>query len=394
MNKKSWIAYVGPFPFPWGQAGSRRICGMARTLAEAGNMVLVGSGDRSSGEPDFLNEGEPLGSVKYVGLGESPEKNASALNKSFRILFLWGRRTVAWLDSQPVKPSHVFIYGGSAQYVWRILPWCRKNNVKIVVDVVEWYDASHMTGGKYGPFNISAKIALRYLYSKCDGVVVISRALQDFYSKKGCQTIRVPPTLDVVGHVPPSQPIAKAGGVLTLVYAGTPGNKDLLGNVIKGVNQVDPLGTKVRLVVIGPSADQVKGLIGCDELPVFVDVLGRISQSDVAKYVASADFSVLLREPLFFANAGFPTKFVESMTNGTPVIANLTSDLGLYLRDGVEGIVCADHSADAFAAALKRVIDLTSEQRESMRIAARKQAETSFDFRVYANSFSSFLNSV
>jgi glycosyltransferase involved in cell wall biosynthesis len=40
----------------------------------------------------------------------------------------------------------------------------------------------------------------------------------------------------------------------------------------------------------------------------------------------------LLRENRQYAHAGFSTKFVESLSCGIPVIANLTSDIGYYLN--------------------------------------------------------------
>lgn len=391
MTSSSWIAYVGPFPFPWGLAGSRRMCGVARSLAEAGYRVVVGGGDASPVDYKSLGEGEVDGSITYIGLGESPEKGASVLQKSARIFLSWGARTVTWLDAQPVKPTHVFVYGGSAQYMLRLLPWCKRNKVKLVADVVEWYDPRQMSGGRFGPFNLSAQLALRYLYSKCDGVVAISSLLERHYSNEGCPVVRVPPTLDVRGYKLLERDSSPASSRLTLVYAGTPGNKDLLANVIAGVDRVDPQGIRVRLLVMGPTLQQVKGLFHGRDIPPSVEVLGRVPQAEVANYITMADFSVLLREPARFANAGFPTKFVESLANGTPVIANLTSDLGLYLRDGIEGMVCSDHSVDAFVVALKRALELTPEQRLLMRKAARQQAEKAFDFRGYADELSRFL---
>lgn len=390
----SWIAYVGPFPFPWGQAGSRRMCGIAHSLAEAGMRVVVGGGDATPVDYENLNEGEPAGSIRYIGLGESPEKTASVVRKSIRIFLAWGSRTVAWLDSHAVKPSHVIVYGGSAQYMLRLLPWCRKNNVKLIADVVEWYDQRQMTGGALGPFNLSAKFALNYLYPKCDGVIAISSLLEQHYADEGCQVIRIPPTLDVRGYRADSRSATSDTSVLNLIYAGTPGNKDLLGHVIAGVARADPDGQRIRLQVMGPNRDQVLSMLHGSAIPSSVNVLGRVPQVDVAKFITEADFSVLLREPLRFAHAGFPTKFVESLTNGTPVIANLTTDLGLYLRDGIEGVVCADHSVDALVGALNKALALTAEQREDMRAASRKMAESAFDFRVYANDLARFVNSV
>jgi glycosyltransferase involved in cell wall biosynthesis len=393
-QKKSWIAYVGPFLFPWGQPGSRRVCGIARSFADAGYDVVIGSGGAEPSQPTNLDEGEEPGSITYLGLGEVPAPGTSLVDKSLQLFMHWGTKTVAWLDAQPNKPSHIVLYGGSAQYMFRLLPWCKRNNVPLIVDVVEWYDASHMAGGFFGPFHISAKIALRYYYPKCDGIIAISSYLAEHYRQHGCTVVTVPPTLDVKNHSLIFNEKDTDQSRLTLVYAGTPGKKDLLTNVIRGIAQIDADGRRVRLLVMGPTLEQVKQLLNGSEPPAFVQVLGRIPQTEVAKIVQQSDFSVLLREPLRFAQAGFPTKFVESMTNGTPVMANLTSDLGRHLHDGVEGLVCRDHSASAFAETLQRALILTPAQLQDMCYAARKQAESSFDFHTYTDSLSNFLDEI
>ena len=393
-NRSPWIAYVGPFPFPWGQAGSRRMCGIARSLADAGYRVVVGSGSACPASETSLGEGEHHDSIAYLGLGECPDNNASIIGKSMRIFWSWGLRTVAWLEAQQTPPSHVVVYGGSAQYMLRLLPWCNRRGVPLIADVVEWYDPRQLSGGILGPFNLSAKLALRFLYPRCDGIIAVSRLLADYYAASELPVVRIPPTTDVTGNALSTRHLVAEDGRLTLVYAGTPGKKDLIGNVLAAVSRVDPQGNRLRLLVMGPTVEQLKDIAGVSRLPPCVENLGRIDQASVAAYIRSADFSVLLREPLRFANAGFPTKFVESMSNGTPVIANLTSDLGLYLHDGVEGLVCTGHSAEALVAALRRAMALSRRELNAMRIAARHQAECSFDFRVYVGALSEFLEGI
>jgi len=100
---------------------------------------------------------------------------------------------------------------------------------------------------------------------------------------------------------------------------------------------------------------------------------------------------VLLRPPARYAQAGFPTKVVESLALGTPVICNLTSDLGNYIHDGAEGIVCADYQPEDLVAALERALALSVEQRAAMRAAARARAEAAFDYRQYAAPLADFL---
>lgn len=108
-----WIAYVGPFPFPSGMAGSRRMLGVALSFADAGIRVVVGSGEPSPRQITPLDKVEPSASVGYIGLDESPAKGASVMQKAVRVFWSWGTRTVAWLDAQPAKPDCVVVYGGA-----------------------------------------------------------------------------------------------------------------------------------------------------------------------------------------------------------------------------------------------------------------------------------------
>ena len=220
----------------------------------------------------------------------------------------------------------------------------------------------------------------------------ISSLLERYYRDKGKPTIRVPPTLDVAGTEWRDHGRPDRGG-LSLIYAGSPGRKDLLRNIIEGVAAVDSEGTRVTLDVLGPTMNEVQQLLGARrQLPQGIKVRGRVPQAEIAEAYRAADFSVLLREPLHFAHAGFPTKVPESLAVGTPVICNRTSDLPEYIRDGQEGLFCADHSAQAFASAVRRALALEPSRRGEMRRAARVAAETLFDFRRYSNDLSAFLD--
>jgi glycosyltransferase involved in cell wall biosynthesis len=384
-----WIAYVGPFRFPWGQPGSRRVYGNARALAAAGHRVIVCSGENGPPVPELIEAGES-DQVWHAGLGELHRGDASVATKALNLLVAQGAKTVRWLEGQAVKPSHVIAYGGYAAFMGRLIPWCRRNRIPIVADVVEWYEAAHLPGGRFGPFALSTEIAMRWQYPQCDGVIAISTFLENYYLKRGSRVIRVPPTLDVGNRSAPRA--ASSCDRLNLVYAGTPGRKDLLVNILRGINAVDPAGRSVSLRVLGISHEQVRRLMQPGEaVAAGVSVIGRVPQPDVAREYESADFSVLLRPPLRYATAGFPTKLVESCAAGVPAILNATSDIGGYVRDGVEALHCADHTPEAFAVAVRRALGLTPAERSAMGVAARSAAERCFDFRNYSGELSSFL---
>lgn len=392
--KNGWIAYTGHFLFPWGQAASRRVYGNAMSLVQAGYNVTVASGSETPRTITPVVGSEGMRNFSHIGLGSCPNQSDSQIKKAIRLLFSSSQRTLDWLNAQPTKPSHVILYGGYTPYMMQLLPWCRRNRVALIADIAEWYEPDLQRGGFFGLSNINTTISMRYLFPKCDGIVAISSYLSNFYSKCGNTVLRVPPTLDVSAICLPEIVLARGPKPLSLIYAGSPGKKDLLGNVIDGVAMADPEGNRLSLQVIGPTVSEVCRLLGSKDIPPFVQVLGRIDQQEVQKRVQQADFSVLLREPLRFAQAGFPTKFVESMANGTPVIANITSDLGEYLHDGIEGLVVGDHSPHAFAQTLKRAMCLTRQQLHQMRNAARTQAENSFDYNNYKDTLASFIETV
>jgi len=105
-----------------------------------------------------------------------------------------------------------------------------------------------------------------------------------------------------------------------------------------------------------------------------------------------AHFAVLLRSNERFAQAGFPTKVVEALAAGLPLITNVTSDIDQYVRDGVEGFLVDDCSERALAKGIQRALGTSPEKLIEMSVACRRQAEVSFDYRNYVTQLSQFFS--
>lgn len=387
---REWIAYVGPFKFPWGQAGSRRVFGNARTLASAGYDVRIGCGESSS-PLQVLEHDEGTGAtISWCGLSELPPSDRNSLTKAWIQLIDWGRKTTKWLSTQDARPKFVVLYGGLATFGSRVARWCRDHDVPFVVDVVEWYDPKQLPGGRFGPFYLSSQIALKHIYPKADGLIVISSFLDRFY-RENRPTIIIPPTFT---ELSPASTFRPSENRLKLVYAGTPGHKDLLGNVISSVIAVNDAGHSVDLLVIGPDSVDVATWAGKPDLPSFISALGHIPQADVKRHVAASDFSILVRPSERFTNAGFPTKFVESIAVGTPVIANCTSDICLHLIDNENGIAVSEPTIAEITQTLIRAALLPLSDRNRMREAAYQTALKSFHYSAYVEPIKRFLSLV
>ena len=379
-SSRPLIVYIGPFAFPGGGAAARRILGNAQGLVAAGYQVLILSGQQA--ESEAVRKVAP-----GIFLASTSERDAEHLPRALRLVryALMGSKSRRWMDRLSARPYAVLLYSGYTPYILQLKGWCRRNGVPLLFDAVEWYTATSPLGLITSPYLWQIEFAMRRLIPRLDGVIAISGYLRDWFNQAHIPVVQVPPTLDVRAVIP-----GEGGGQkrLSLVYAGTPGqSKDQLGEIIAAVRALDPQGRDLVLNLYGPTADQIRQLLATagHTVPQAVVAHGPVDHAVAMAAVGRADFSILTRRRNRVSSAGFPTKFVESLAMGTPVIANLTGDMGNYLRDGENGLVCDSACAVSIGAALRRALALTDRQRCEMRARARATAETAFDYREYVD---------
>ncbi len=390
-SPRKTVVYVGPFSFPDGGAAARRIIGNARSLQEAGFHVTVACGQSSpDGVVPRVFEG-----IEVVPLGERSAEHLPRLLKHLAYVTM-GRKTVAWLEAQTPRPDAVILYSGYSPYLLRLIPWARSRRVPLIFDAVEWYDPATVLQW-LSPYQLNIELAMRYLLPRVRNIITIGSFLADYYAKRGVHCLTVPPTLDVV-RTPYGDTARTADRPLKLVYAGSPGNKDLLDTILEAVLRLHGRGHPLRLTVAGVPAEETANYRSIQRRPrsevgSCVDFVGVLDHAASINLVRDADYSLLLRRDARYARAGFPTKFVESLAVGTPVMANLTSDLGRYLKDGETGFICSGPTSEELETALTRALLLAEERHASMRVRCRELAEQNFDFRAYTSPLSAFVDS-
>ena len=121
---------------------------------------------------------------------------------------------------------------------------------------------------------------------------------------------------------------------------------------------------------------------------------GMIPQQYVSNYLKNADYSVLLRPNKRYAQAGFPTKFVESLNMGLPVVSNLTSDLKLYLKDGYNGFVIPDTSKESILEVFNIIANVDINSKFNIRKNARITAINNFNYKLFTNQFVKFFKEI
>ena len=392
------IIYTGAFRFPDGDAAAARVLGVGKALRDAGYEVVFAGWEEHEREQDRRPDGRyAYEGFHYKSQADLRSKPLSPIKRLIRYLYA-GENTLNWLSSYQLDDvAAIIVYHGGSLFLSRMALFCKARGIKLIVDCTEWFDPAHLVGGRFGLIRIDEEIRMRYQNVKIGKVLAVSSYLERYYLQRGCDVLRVPPLIDLTEpkwSFPDN--IAPSGqNKLKLAYAGTPGKKDLLGNVLRGLSILKRDGIEVELNLFGPSRQAAAECLGADayvlgELGDTVIFHGRIPQSEVPSSVAANDFSVLLRPIARYAQAGFSTKLVESLAAGVPVLANVTSDIAEFVRDGKEGFLLPDHSPSSFAAGVKRALALSKEQKETMRRSARLRAKSSFDYREYVEPLGAF----
>jgi len=394
------IIYTGSFRFPDGDAAAARVLGIGKALRFAGHRVFYAGWEECERVQDRQADGRYVyEGFTYKSISELRYKEISPIRRLFGYLRR-GSNTVKWLKTLNISNiSTIIAYNGGSFFLLRLANLCKKHNIQLIVDCTEWYEPRHLVGGRFGLVRIDDEIRMRVINQRIGRIIPISSFLEKYYFKKGCRVLRIPPLVDlneskwmIDNRIISSNPNKQ----LQLAYAGDPAKKDLLGNVLKGIAALKDEGITVELHLAGPTYQSVAACLGSehlilDKLANGIVYYGRIPQSAVPGFLASSDFTILLRPRMRYAQAGFPTKIVESLAAGVPVITNRTSDLNEFIQDGKEGILLTDYSQSAFVDGIKRAISLTQDQREAMRYNARYLAEKAFDYRGYVKIIAKFI---
>ena len=239
---------------------------------------------------------------------------------------------------------------------------------------------------------------MRYVQKKIKNKIVISKYLDNYYNKS--HNIIIPATCDASEkkwhqNMDYTTAVKPFNGV-TLIYAGNPAKKDLVHNVINAVQRLVVEGSNIRFLILGITREdyllRYSAMLHTRSLCENAIFIGRVPQEVIPSFYHHADFMVLLRDQTRKSNAGFPTKFAESFTSGTPVIANLTSDIVQYLRDGETGFVVGDPSEETVYQVLKeKVLTLSPEAIADMKKNVESVAKK-MDYHAFVEPLREFMN--
>lgn len=342
------IVYIGGFELPDKNAAAHRVLNNAKIFRKQGKRVV------------------------FIGVDKELSYNLSIFDTKKEVQGFWTfsvpypRESKQWVDYLTNVKGYirvlktlksvkgVIFYNFQAVAMGRIMSYCRKNNIKCYADITEWRSAK----GERIIYRILKDSdtwwRMHILHKKMDGLIVISRYLENYYKK--CKNVVCIPALTDLSEKKWENEYDKSTDILYLVYAGNPGLKDkidILIEALKGVKRA------YCLDIIGITLEQYlertpwhKDFLEGNDKIVFH---GRLSHLETLEYVKKANYSCFFREDDRVTKAGFPTKLAEAISCGTPVLTNNLSNLDEYVKSEKNGVLMREVDIDVLTRQISQV---------------------------------------
>ena len=349
MKEKDKILYIGGFELPDKNAAAHRVLSNAKILRELGKeVVFIGITNESNGINNLMNPKVIQGFKCYC------LKHPNNLKEWF--YYLTNTDLYINIIKKEKNTKAIIFYNFQSIVMSGLMKYCNKNKIKCYSDVTEWYSAIGYGLLYYLLKSFDTWYRMRVLQKRQDGIIAISRYLEKYYERY-TNTIYVPPLVDK-SEVKWNETFEKSKDYLNIIYAGIPGlnKKDCIDKLIEAIPYVK---RKIRFDIIGISKSEYLTLYPNHKIKLEnnneIVFHGKISHLDTLRLVKQANYSCFFRNDDRVSLAGFPTKFVESISSGTPVLTNNTSNLREYADGMINGIILKDINPQTIAECINQL---------------------------------------
>lgn len=360
------IIYIGGFIMPDANAAATRVVNNAKIFQSLGyRVILVGvSNDRP-------NDGEVYPVRANDNNIESWEMGYPNNRKS------WMFRAVADAPLRKILEKvnidtldMVICYNHPAISQYRIARLARMHGALAVTDCTEWYARHHWTSLFGIVKNIDVALRMHIINKMMDGMITTSPYISEYYRRLGKPIIEIP-TLIEEPLIPEPPQINSKDSKIRLFFAGSGFDKKSLDNSTEGLkDRLDWLipilyktkqnGADFHMDLFGVSLEQYIEIIPqhkkmLKEMEENLTFHGRQPRKLLLKMLPAAAFSIFFRKKTRTNLAGFPSKFSESISYGTPVITNEMPSSIQYMIEGKTGYYIDPSDIDR---ASQRLIDI------------------------------------
>lgn len=403
MNTKKTIIYIGGFELPDKNAAAQRVLSNAKIFRDLGfNVVLVGVDKSLSIDTDINKTKSTVQGFETFAISYPSSSKA----------WLKYITTIGYIDFllENTYNNNIYAivaYNYPAIALYKLNNICKQKEIFLISDITEWYGSS---GGNI-LFNtvkwLDTALRMYYVHSKMDGLITISKYLSEFYKNKNSNIVEIPTLFDIqnLNYINNQQ---DRGKKVKLMYAGSAFNlervdknrrtiKDRLDKIIALLYSVYEKKKNFILDIYGLSKENYLGVFPEDKdilhvLQNHIIFHGRKSHREIVENIQKSDFTIFIRNIDRVIEAGFPTKFSESISYGTPVITNKINNIVPYVIEEKNGFFIGLDDETKSISQMIKILDTKEEDKKKMKQYCL--THKTFDFRNYVDSMSNFLKNI
>lgn len=380
--------------FPRGGAEANYIQYFALALMEMGYEVYVISrGKCNAGDWDEEKQRYCYKGIFYDNLSGSYDGIKSLIKSYFRD----GQEVCKRLKEYKLDAhDHVIFYSINYFYISAIYRYTRKTGANAAMCITEWFQPFQYRMGILNPCYWLEAIGFRYGIPMAKKVIPISTYLENYFKKRGCDTLCLPIMMDTTEYG--YQGKGEYDGKTRFVYAGKPFHKDDMEMMLRTFAELpeeEKKQVEFHLTGLGKKGiEQLKRKYR-RLLSQLKDVLYIHEWMDYDELIAlyrEMDFLFVVRDENKVTLSNFPSKVPEMMNYQIiPVVSDVGDYTGLYLKDNEDSVIIKCHSLEACLVAVKKAISMTKEERQCFGENARKNVEKNFDYHVWSSQIGRFL---
>lgn len=302
-------------------------------------------------------------------------------------------KLVKFANQLPGKTSFIYYPSISSLLLNILFPkymYIKGQNIFLEYNEVRKFDT---VKGLLGYIRRKASCLEEKQMAKYNGIFCITSAIEAYAQKYNKNTIRIP----ILGDYSVTPDFERReNGRLNFVFTGTVSFvKENLNEFLKALSQL-PNELDWHLNMYGPINSYNEKILS-NFVATYHNVKGRIKycgikpHNEIATLLSEASLLILPRRNNSQNRYGFSTKLSEYLASGTPVLLTDTSDVSLYMENGVNCYLTHGYEASNFLESLVEFINSSQEIRKRIAISAFKIGVNNFDYRNYTETMSNFI---
>lgn len=243
----------------------------------------------------------------------------------------------------------------------------------------------------------------RWLFDRADAITVVTESFKRRLVDKGVAAERVtivPNGVDTERYHQTPEPFpltgvagAEAGPLIG--YLGTFGAGQGLAAVVEAARTLHREGMPARFVLVGDGVDRalIEADLAARPIPNFT-VHSPVTRDATRALYNACDVVLVPHASLPVLADTVPSKLFEVMACRRPLVAALRGEGARIVERSGGGVLATPGDGASIAAAVRRVIALSAEERAAMGAAGRAFVEREYDRRVLATRYLELLERV